>query len=595
MFNRNNKPSIFNKILSFPGQLIQFCINCFLQLTTSTERFFKKFSGGALKANEAIGKADSKILNFFVAIFRPIGSGVRFLGSIISGAFERLGFKSLFRRLRPFLIWLFYPLLALFGFFVTFTRTRKMGLLLWSIPIVILGATTFILLWQIQSNRGQMARSYRLAIDQAVASGAFEEAQLLRQKLIQLGARRDQLELQRVEELAETGQWEQAIAEAERISPVDEQGLGAGHFWLVSQYLQGRPESLPKATRLERAAKHLEHIKNISRSLVGQGAEVAPEIAYLEASLMIENGQIDKALEGLNSISDRFFPALILSIEVNTQLNRIPDAISNSIQLSDSLKRSPELGEQLVEPFFPVWCLLLSRSGEVERFRDGVRLWHSRFPENQAALAEWSKIQLQEIELLTRRGGENDLNRATTMLLEASSKFGLMQRELLSLWLLSKLPPQSNEPNFLSLASRAAASPSAAPILLEVLGTAAYLRKEPELAIELLERTIELDPANAVAYNNLAFILSSEFGDSKKSRALELAEKAAELIPESADIRETRGMLLIHFKEWERAIDDLTFVLANGPQKPEFHAALARAYRAIGKIEMASIHQSQAE
>jgi len=582
--------SFFRRILSLPGKIL----DGISWLGTSIEKSFRRITLRSDRANEALDNVDSIFGRFLGRLFFPFQVTASIGLAAISWLAERAGNSQLFRFFQPALRVLFYPLIAVYSFFTSLIQTRSRKIILWSIPLVILFGAVFLLLWQIQSQRANMFKNYQLAVEHAIANEAFDKAQLYQQKLQQLGMRTEQLEMLRIEELAEAGKWEQAIAEAERISPLEKVGLAVGHYWLVRQYLAGKRPGLTREKSLERAQLHLENLKTALRTSTSRLDALPPEIVFLESSLLLEAGRVDQALPLLKKISDLFWPALLLEMEVNARTGNLIDAKQNSLQIANFSARNPEILAQVPENFFPLWCGLLAQTGDSNKFKESVRAWYRTFPESQSAFLEWSRIQLSEIELLTGRGGEADLSRASQLLLEIGSRIDDNQRDWLSAWLINNLPPQSNNQSYLTLARRTANSPSASSILLELLGTAAFLRNEADVAIELLKRAIELDPRNAVALNNAAYILLQSFPD-QEELALQFAERAVELEPTNHEMRETRGMLLVKARQWERAIGDLSIALANNPDSREIHGALAKAYLAIGRLEMAGIHQNMAD
>ena len=73
-------------------------------------------------------------------------------------------------------------------------------------------------------------------------------------------------------------------------------------------------------------------------------------------------------------------------------------------------------------------------------------------------------------------------------------------------------------------------------------------------AIPWYEKTIELDPRQSIAINNLAWILCAEKGEYQK--ALEYAQKGLSINPSYVDLIDTRGAIYMHLGEYEKAIDD---------------------------------------
>ena len=76
-------------------------------------------------------------------------------------------------------------------------------------------------------------------------------------------------------------------------------------------------------------------------------------------------------------------------------------------------------------------------------------------------------------------------------------------------------------------------------------------RGENNKAIALYERVIQISPKNVIALNNLAWLYQTS-GD---SRALNMAEKAYALAPESRDVMDTLGWIQINNNRLDNGIE----------------------------------------
>ncbi|MFO7788071.1 MAG: tetratricopeptide repeat protein [Halospina sp.] len=99
-----------------------------------------------------------------------------------------------------------------------------------------------------------------------------------------------------------------------------------------------------------------------------------------------------------------------------------------------------------------------------------------------------------------------------------------------------------------------------------------------EAAREAYERTLELAPDNAVALNNLAWLLRED----EPERALELAEKAYDSSPEAASIVDTYGWILFRNGDLDRSIEVLESAHNLAPDAAEIREHLAAAHREAG-------------
>ncbi len=102
-------------------------------------------------------------------------------------------------------------------------------------------------------------------------------------------------------------------------------------------------------------------------------------------------------------------------------------------------------------------------------------------------------------------------------------------------------------------------------------------------AIGAYRRTLALEPNQAVALNNLAWL----YHEDENEDALELAERAYQLNPRSAAIIDTYGWILLHHGEVERSVELLEEAHELSPDSLEIAEHLAEAYRASGNDDKA--------
>jgi len=77
------------------------------------------------------------------------------------------------------------------------------------------------------------------------------------------------------------------------------------------------------------------------------------------------------------------------------------------------------------------------------------------------------------------------------------------------------------------------------PLLYNTLAYAAYVQKQTKNAIELYEKTLEIDSNNATAMNSMGYILADSGTD--VMRALRLCRKAVDIKPQSAAYLDSLG------------------------------------------------------
>jgi tetratricopeptide (TPR) repeat protein len=488
-----------------------------------------------------------------------------------------------------FTYWLWHPLWSGIVFVRTFVQTRGQGILIWFLPLVLMIVSVALVMWFFRPSTKQLAENYRKATAAAVARGNFNEAHLYQQKLLTLGLPSMENELRQIEDLANSGKTDQAILLAEQLAPWEKAGFPEGHFWLAKIYFQEQA-ALKGLESLKRAEVHLLRLQESVDALNGQPTELPPNVTLLKAMIEFKKQNDREALSLLNSISSKFWPALILQLEFNVQMGFKENASKDAQKISRLVKRDPSILNELSPQFYPLWCSSLSDAGADEDLNEAIQHWYRMHPENETALVEWSKIQFFEIDNLLVRGSDSDLERATGLLVGISNRLGPKFRLLISAWLFSRLPPEQQFPNYLKLAAQTANHPEVSSTMLEIIGTAATIRGEHELCLTLLKRAIEKDPENAIAWNNLAFVTSESF-PADMPLALDAVNRAIQLQPTNVEFLHTRGFIYLQLKKWNLAIEDLSVVVSQTPNASEVHRGLAQAYRAIGNSQLAELHE----
>jgi tetratricopeptide (TPR) repeat protein len=124
-----------------------------------------------------------------------------------------------------------------------------------------------------------------------------------------------------------------------------------------------------------------------------------------------------------------------------------------------------------------------------------------------------------------------------------------------------------------------------------VLGTAALLNEDSEVATRELEMAAAQLPNSGAVLNNLAVSMAAK--DAKLlPKALAIVNKAIEITPEvSAHFHETRGQILFRLGKYIDAIPDLERALKVEDLVVQAHGSLADCYAKIGDADMAKLHR----
>jgi tetratricopeptide (TPR) repeat protein len=113
------------------------------------------------------------------------------------------------------------------------------------------------------------------------------------------------------------------------------------------------------------------------------------------------------------------------------------------------------------------------------------------------------------------------------------------------------------------------------------LGIIAERSQDLQRATSEYQAAINLDSANAIAKNNLAWIYAEHKGD--LNVALRLSQEARSLRPEDPSIADTLGWILVKKNLGQSALPYLKECVAKNPEKAVYHFHLGMAYLLAGK------------
>jgi tetratricopeptide (TPR) repeat protein len=229
--------------------------------------------------------------------------------------------------------------------------------------------------------------------------------------------------------------------------------------------------------------------------------------------------------------------------------------------------------------------------GDGDSQRMVIDAWQHDFPDDKLvkqALAERARREVDE-QLQAAKPDAQQLAQQIIRAAELGSDLAQLHRQIGVIYQQRKSSPVARE-----AIDGLKKSPKTPEIVLQVLGTHAVVDGEPVEASELLKRAVELEPKDAIAWNNYACSLL-EIPSSDLKEALDAVGKALALAPEAPQFHETRGQVMVRLKKWQQAIEDLELAINGMPNSKTIHRSLADAYTAIGQNDLAAIHREQAK
>ncbi len=117
------------------------------------------------------------------------------------------------------------------------------------------------------------------------------------------------------------------------------------------------------------------------------------------------------------------------------------------------------------------------------------------------------------------------------------------------------------------------------------LGMLYEMQNKPDIARKYYEMAIKVDPNNALALNNLAYLISQTNGD--LDVALTYATHAKQRLPEHVEVNDTLGWIYLKKNLTDQAIDTFKNLVVKAPTNPTFHYHYAMALLQKGDRESA--------
>jgi len=118
------------------------------------------------------------------------------------------------------------------------------------------------------------------------------------------------------------------------------------------------------------------------------------------------------------------------------------------------------------------------------------------------------------------------------------------------------------------------------PVVLSTLALALDSAGRKVDARKIYESTLKADPNNGVALNNLAFLIADSGGD--LDQALTLAQRAKQMLPNTAEVSDTLGLIYLRKNLSDNAIDIFRDLVTKQPAQSTFHYHLGMAFSQKG-------------
>jgi Flp pilus assembly protein TadD len=477
---------------------------------------------------------------------------------------------------------LWYPFAAILGFISAWLATRDYKQLLWGLPAILaLLPLVSIAGWTLWRGTESFASQYRVAVQQARDKKDYEQVELFERKLAQLGVATEMTDYQTALALAKDGEVDKAYERMQKLAPVDEPGYLPAHYWIAIQLLTDKL-NVPEPERQKLATIHLNHLQSMSVK--------GFEFDLMRAYALQSQKKLDEASELLEPYAGRYPQAAMMRMEINASLNQFEEARSDARLVRTHMEDRSQREEKLTAQETAAWTIAESILGNSEQAHALAKQWLAIEPDNKTARQILLDQKLRLFNSMLQLP-EPDIDEMASLFVEAALLIDnpqLVQRQLATLYRLRAESPLADR-----IVGAIVNVPEAPSSLLEAAGTVAATMGDNEISKEFLQRAVEKDPKNAVAWNNYAWIVAHE-PNGDLDNALSAVNKALALSPNESRFRETRGQIYIRLKQWQSAVEDLEFAANAMPDSTEIHLALAKAYDALGDEQLARVHEEHA-
>lgn len=600
---------MFDRIRIFIDRCLQSLANLGSAIVSPVERLVGGAADRVLSATEHVDRVESFFGRIVRIVFWPLrmlgslfrlilpepiarmfiglGEGIQTLLSRIGTGILQLAEALNLDRLVFALVWLLQPLwrpiASVLVFLGCWLNTRQYHRGLMALPAMLLATLVLgVSTWHSLFGSSKIQATYRAAVKDAQETRAHDLIELFNLKLTALGEDTNLTQYRTAIARANEGEIDEAYKRMQVLAPTEAPGYANAHYWIAQQLVSGRlVESRDEARKL--AKLHLDHLETLEVE--------APYIQLLQAILLIEGQELDKAAQLLEPLVPIMPVAASERMRIDLALNREDQARQDARAVITHMKTRDRGKSELQANDYQSWIAAEEVLGNIKQMRNLLERWHQAEPENDQARKMLAMVCRRQAASLLRAPlpDENEITALWLRAAELDNSPNALLRLASTLY-----AGRDDSPVYAKLIKALNDSPQTPTDLLIAVGTQAAQKEDYANSKSFFAAAVARDESNPIAWNNYGLVLA-EGDDPQLDKALAAVNKALDISPEEHRFRETRGQILIKLQQWQEAIDDLEFALNGLPNLSVIHKSLSVAYAALGQDELAKLHQAQAE
>jgi tetratricopeptide (TPR) repeat protein len=314
----------------------------------------------------------------------------------------------------------------------------------------------------------------------------------------------------------------------------------------------------------------------------------SPSLDLLKARWLAKAHKEEDAAALLKPLVYRMLPAAVDRMRLDLAMNHPSDARQDAMIVRSHMEDQVRKSTKLTTNDYHWWSVAENILGDPARLRRILDEWLTAEPNNVAARDLLAKLSLQEIDDYSTQNPDILAGHIRDVFQGGSVGDDIKDRITVLYFRRQSNPVVAEAFQNLIKASDIPSS------LSEILGTAAAVEGDWQLARQLLELAVREDKQNAFAWNNLAVVLL-QLGDSHTNEAMAASEHALTFKPSDYRFRETHGEIHLRLRRYHDAVSDLEFALNGMPDVQSIHVSLSKAYSALGDKKLAAVHQEYAQ